>query len=155
MKMYVLNNVQQLSISREEAWAFLSNPGQLENITPEDMKMKALQKLPEYMYEGMIIHQRIQPFPKIYFQWVTEITHIQEGSYFIDEQRLGPFRFWHHEHRLIENKDGVELHDTIHYVMPFSILGRFVHRFLVRKKLDNMFSYRKKELEMYFAMINS
>jgi ligand-binding SRPBCC domain-containing protein len=150
MKMYILNSIQQLPISKEEAWTFFSDPSQLENITPDHMSMKPMQELPKYMYEGMVILYRIEPFFKINMKWVTEITHIQEGEYFIDEQRFGPFRFWHHRHRLIENKDGVELQDTVQYVMPFSILGRVAHRFFVRKRIENIFSYRKKQLEAHF-----
>ncbi|MFA1819785.1 hypothetical protein ACDX78_06250 [Virgibacillus oceani] len=153
MKMYILNSIQQLPISKEEAWTFFSDPSQLENITPDDMSMKLIHELPDCMYEGMIIRHQIEPFPLFHMKWVTEVTHIQEGEYFIDEQRFGPFRFWHHQHRLIENKDGVELRDTVHYVMPFSILGRFVHRFFIRKRIENIFSYRKAQLEGYFEKI--
>ena len=148
--MYILNSIQQLPISKEEAWAFFSDPSQLENITPDHMSMKPMQELPKYMYEGMIILYRIEPFFKVNMKWVTEITHIQEGKYFIDEQRFGPFRFWHHQHRLIENKAGVELQDTVHYVMPFSILGRVAHQLFIRKRIENIFSYRKKQLETHF-----
>ena len=151
MKMYVLNSIQQLPISLEEAWDFFSNPNQLKKITSDDIAMKVMDDLPEQIYEGMIVRYRIQPIFKFNMQWVTEITHIKERVQFIDEQRFGPFRFWHHQHRLVEIKDGVELQDTVHYVMPFSILGRFVHRFFVRKLLESIFSYRKKQLDAYFG----
>jgi ligand-binding SRPBCC domain-containing protein len=154
MKMYVLNSIQQLPISLEEAWNFFSDPSQLEKITSDDMALKVLHDLPEHMYEGMITRYRIEPFPKLYMQWVTEITHIQEGERFIDVQRFGPFRFWHHQHRLTEIKGGVELEDTVHYVMPFSILGRLVHLLVIRKRLENIFSYRKEQLEAYFGKVN-
>ncbi|WP_164216047.1 SRPBCC family protein [Virgibacillus sp. YIM 98842] len=150
MKIYVLNSKQQLPISKEEAWTFFSDPSQLEGITSDDMSLKPMHDLPKRMYEGMIVRYQIEPFPKWHLQWVTEITHIKEGKYFIDEQRFGPFRFWHHQHRLIENRDGVELQDTVHYVMPFSIIGRIAHRLFVRKRLEGIFSYRKIQLEAYF-----
>jgi ligand-binding SRPBCC domain-containing protein len=155
MKMYVLNSIQKLPITREKAWEFFSDPSQLENITSNDMSLEVTHALPKRMYEGMIIRYRMQPFPKWYIQWVTEITHIQEGEQFIDEQRFGPFRFWHHQHRLIEIKGGVELQDTVHYVMPYSVFGRFAHRLVVRKRLESIFSYRKDQLEAYFGKINA
>jgi len=153
MKIYVLSSTQQLPISREEAWDFFSDPNQLESITSDDMSMKPMHDLPKRMYEGMIIHYHIQPIPKFNMKWITEITHIQEGAYFIDEQRFGPFRFWHHQHRLTASKGGVELQDTVHYVMPFSVVGRFAHQLFVRKRLESIFSYRKEQLEAYFGKI--
>src|SRR5690625_5332525 len=111
------------------------------------MSLEVTHALPKRMYEGMIIRYRMQPFPKWYIQWVTEITHIQEGEQFIDEQRFGPFRFWHHQHRLIENKAGVELQDTVHYVMPFSILGRVAHQFFIRKRIENRSEEHTSELQ--------
>lgn len=151
MKIYTLTNRQHLPISREEAWNFLSSPAQLENITSDNLSFQPLAPLPLSMYEGMIIGYQLKPFLNIRMQWVTEITHIEEGKRFIDEQRFGPFRFWHHEHCLNESKHGIEIQDTIHYVMPFSIFGRIVHRVYIRKMLEATFSYRKQQIEAYFS----
>ncbi|GAB3799690.1 SRPBCC family protein [Virgibacillus kimchii] len=155
MKMYELNSTQQLPITMEEAWDFFSDPSQLESITSEDMALKIIGSLPERMYEGMIIRYRIQPFSMLKMQWITEITHIKKGEQFIDEQRFGPFRYWQHQHRLTEITGGVELQDTVHYVMPFSILGRFAHQLFVRKRLENIFSFRKEQLEAHFGKLDS
>ena len=150
MKMYTLIANQHLPISREEVWEFLSNPAQLESITSGNLSFQALDPLPKAMYEGMIIRYQIQPFLNIRTQWITEITHIEEGKRFIDEQRFGPFRFWHHEHHLFEKDGGSEIQDIVQYVMPFSIFGRVAHHLYIRKMLEDIFSYRKQQVESFF-----
>lgn len=150
MKMYTLTSSQQLPVSREEAWNFISNPTQLENITSDNMSFHVLDALPQAMYEGMIIRYQIQPLLKIRMHWITEITHMEKGIMFVDEQRFGPFRFWHHEHRLIENENGTEIRDIVHYVMPFSFIGRAAHKIRIRSMLENIFSFRKQQIEAYF-----
>ncbi|SDI68586.1 SRPBCC family protein [Natribacillus halophilus] len=154
MKMYTLNSTLQLPITRDDAWGFFSDPNQLGNITPDNMSFQILDELSDPMYAGMIIRYRIQPFAGFHVHWVTEITHVREGEYFVDEQRFGPFRFWHHQHRFHEIEGGVEMRDTVHYVMPFSIFGRLVHRLAVHKRLEEIFSFRKKQLEAYFGKMD-
>lgn len=149
MNLYTLTTTQHLPVSRHEAWDFLSNPSQLENITSSDMSFRPLAPLPPKMYEGMIIRYQIKPFLGIRMNWVTEITHIDEGHMFIDVQRFGPFRFWHHEHRLMETEHGTEMQDKVYYVMPFSVLGRVVHRVVIRKMLENIFEYRRQQIAFY------
>lgn len=151
MKMYRLRNTQKLPISLDEAWEFLSNPNQLENITTDELSFQKLHDIPDKMYEGMLMQLRLKPFLRIQLDWLTEITHIKEKEYFIDEQRLGPFRFWHHEHRVLPIEGGVEIQDTVHYVMPFSILGRFVHWLFLRKQLENIFNFREEAIEKVFS----
>lgn len=151
MKMYRLSNTQKLPISLEEAWEFLSNPTQLENITTDELSFQKLHDIPDKMYEGMLMQLRLKPFLGIPIDWLTEITHIKEKEYFIDEQRVGPFRFWHHEHRVLPIEGGVEIQDTVHYVMPFSIFGRFVHWLFLRKQVENIFIYREETMEKVFG----
>ncbi|WP_059105005.1 SRPBCC family protein [Shouchella shacheensis] len=153
MKLYTLTSTQQLPISRKEAWAFFSDPNQLSNITPDNMTFKIMEAISENMHAGMIIRYRIRPFSWLQVQWVTEITHILKGERFVDEQRFGPFRLWHHQHIFTEVEGGVEVQDVVHYVMPLSILGRLVHRLIVRKRLEEIFSFRKKQLSTYFGRV--
>lgn len=151
MKMYRLTSNQKLPISLEEAWEFLANPRQLENITDDNLSFKILDELPDEIYEGMIMRYELQPFIGIRIKWVAEISEIREGKYFIDVQRSGPFSYWKHNHQLTEIEGGVEMHDTVDYVMPFSILGQFVHWLFLRKKLENVFVLRKEEMRKIFG----
>jgi ligand-binding SRPBCC domain-containing protein len=95
--------------------------------------------------------------------WVTEINHVvaptdlSEGRIwqFVDEQRLGPFRFWHHLNRSTPTADGVEMEDVVHYVMPWGWLGRLVHRVFVERRLRNIFDYRRDYLGALFEQRSS
>lgn len=151
MKIYQFNVSQQLPISIQEAWDFFSEPENLSSITPDDMSFQILDCTSGKMHEGMIIQYRVQPFPFLKVKWVTAITYVHEKNKFIDEQRFGPFRFWHHEHQFKEVEGGTKMTDIIHYAVPFSVIGRFAHKLLIRKRLEDIFLFRRKKLMDYFG----
>ena len=99
----------------------------------------------------MIITYRIRPVLGIPITWVTEITHVQEPSHFVDEQRFGPYRFWHHKHLFKATKDGVEMEDIVDYAMPLGPLGSIPHALLIRKRLEGIFDYRERVLKELFG----
>ena len=151
MKLYSIHTKQKLPISLEEAWKFISDPRNLEVITPKSMGFKTLSGDENEMFAGQIIHYKITPLFGISMQWVTEITHVQDRKFFVDEQRFGPYNFWHHKHFLKEIPGGVEMEDIVHYKVPMGILGRMVHPFLVKPKLEEIFEYRQKKLIELFG----
>ncbi|WP_231634293.1 SRPBCC family protein [Salinicoccus sp. YB14-2] len=155
MKMYTLTRYQKLPVTPEEAWAFFSNPKQLEEITPDDMPFEMIGDGPPGMYAGMIIEYNIEPFPKFPVKWITEITHVEEGKYFVDEQRFGPFKFWHHQHHFREIEGGVEIIDTVNYILPFSLIGRITHNLVVKGRLAEIFDFRQKTLKAAFGEIEN
>jgi ligand-binding SRPBCC domain-containing protein len=107
------------------------------------------------MYAGQIIQYIVKPFPFMTTHWVTEITHVHEGSYFVDEQRFGPYALWHHKHFLRPVDNGVEMEDVIDYKLPFGILGRWGHSILVKKELLKIFKYREQKLSSIFGTVPS
>src|SRR5262245_51949451 len=127
MKTYTLQARQALPISLTTAWDFFSNPRRLVDITPPWLNFRVTSPLPEKMYPGMIITYQIRPFANVAVNWLTEITHMQEPFLFVDEQRAGPYRFWHHQHQFREIAGGMEIIDLVHYAMPFSVFGRMLH----------------------------
>lgn len=151
MKLYTLHTRQKLPVSLAEAWSFFSDPSNLNVITPEDMKFQTLSGDDRKMFAGQIIHYKISPFSGITLQWVTEITHMESSVFFVDEQRFGPYKFWHHKHFFKEIEGGIEMEDLIHYQVPFGFIGTLFHPFLVRPKLKAIFDYRKKKLEELFG----
>lgn len=151
MRLYTLHTRQKLPISVEEAWAFFSDPSNLNTITPDDMKFRTLSGDDRKMFAGQIIHYKISPFRGITMQWVTEITHMEPSIYFVDEQRFGPYKFWHHKHFFRTIEGGIEMEDLIHYQVPFGFIGNLFHPFLVRPKLKAIFDFRKKKLEELFG----
>jgi len=153
MKIYTLHAKQSLPISKQKAWDFLSDPKNLKVITPEYMGFHILSGADRPMFAGQIIQYIVTPVLGLKTKWVTEITHSEEGEYFVDEQRFGPYALWHHKHFIKEIDGGVEMEDIIDYKVPFGILGQLVHPFLVKPKLDEIFEYRKKKLEALFGKL--
>ncbi|MBD3274266.1 MAG: cell division inhibitor [Candidatus Marinimicrobia bacterium] len=151
MKMYRLQTTQNLTVSIDEAWEFFSNPANLQSITPDSLRFKILTDLPQKMYEGLIVQYKVTAFAGIPMNWVTEIKHVQEGALFVDEQRFGPYKFWHHQHHFREIEGGVEMKDIVHYSLPFGVLGRLVHGLLIKQQLNGIFEFRKQMLADKFG----
>jgi len=146
-----LKQTQILPISIEEAWDFFSTPRNLDEITPEDLGFKITYLPSEKMYEGQIITYKVMIFPNIWVPWVTEITHVKEGSSFVDQQLSGPYKLWHHLHTFEEHPEGVLMTDLVHYSIGFSLLGEIPHRLLVKEKLKRIFQFRREAIEARFA----
>jgi len=151
VKIYRLETIQNLPISQKEAWNFLSDPRNLKTITPDYMGFEIVSGAASKMYAGQILQYIVTPLLNIPLKWVTEITHIREGEYFVDEQRFGPYSLWHHKHFIKPIKNGVEMIDIVDYKVPFGILGQLVQPFLVRPKLEEIFEYRKNALDSIFG----
>ncbi|WP_108804493.1 SRPBCC family protein [Aquimarina sp. Aq107] len=155
MKIYTLKAKQNLPISLQEAWDFLSDPNNLKTITPDYMGFKILSGAEKKMYAGQIIQYIVTPVAGIKTKWVTEITHSVDKEYFVDEQRFGPYALWHHKHFIKEIPGGVEMEDIIDYKVPFGFLGQLVHPFIVKPKLKEIFDYREKKLIELFGTLNN
>ena len=142
---------QVLPIGREEAWGFFSDPRNLAVITPPEMGFEITSPLPESVYTGLIVTYRVRPLFGVPVQWVTEITHVDEGRYFVDEQRLGPYRVWHHEHHFEEIDGGLLMRDIVHYSVPLGPLGELVNRAVVRRRVEEIFAFRRAVLGQRFG----
>jgi len=147
---YTLESHQYLSINLEEAWSFFSDPSNLAKITPSSMGFDITSGKPGPMYEGQMISYKIGILPPFKSNWVTEITKIAEGSYFIDEQRAGPYLMWHHEHHFKPSGEGTAMYDKVSYRIPGGPIGHLAHSLFIRKKLMTIFSYRYDTMESYF-----
>jgi len=148
---YRLSSKQKLPISVDEAWGFLSNPNNLKEITPDYMSFDVVSGGDKSMYAGQIIQYIVTPLFGIKTNWVTEITHLVEKKYFVDEQRFGPYSMWHHKHFIKSVEGGVEMEDIIDYKVPFGAIGRFFHPILVKPKLVEIFNYRTLKLIELFG----
>jgi ligand-binding SRPBCC domain-containing protein len=142
--MYTLFREQIIPTSLDKAWRFVSNPKNLNQITPEDMEFKIISEVPDEMYDGLLIEYlvKIPSFGKR--KWVTEIKHIRLHKSFVDEQRIGPYNFWYHYHEIQEAELGVKIIDRVSYELPYWILGKIMHSLLIRKILNRIFDYRKE-----------
>jgi len=141
---------QFLPITLDEAWEFFATPKNLNEITPNDMVFEIISELPTKMYEGLMIQYNIRPFLNIPLNWCTEITHIREYEFFVDEQRKGPYKIWHHQHHFKTVDDGVLMTDILHYDIGKGVFGWMAGKLFVDKKVKSIFAYRSKTLETYF-----
>ncbi len=152
MGFYQFHFTQKVNASRDEIWDFIATPRNLQKITPDYMSFEILSKnLPEKMYQGMMISYNVRPVFGIKTQWVTEITHIREKEYFVDEQRVGPYSIWHHEHRIVPIENGVLMEDTVSYKPPFGFLGSIANSLLIRNKIKEIFAYREIAVDQEFG----
>ncbi len=148
--MHKLQQEQILPITLEEAWNFFATPKNLNEVTPKDLVFEITSEVPNKMYEGLIITYKIKPMLNIPINWATEITHIKEMEFFVDEQRKGPYNIWHHEHHFKAVSNGVLMTDILHYDIGKSIFGWIAGKLFVHQQVKKIFSYRYKVLEEYF-----
>lgn len=148
--MYQLKRKQLVKTDLQTCWDFFSSPKNLSVITPEKMKFTVLTEQPETMYEGLMIAYKVSPVLGIPLGWITEIKTVKEGLFFVDEQRKGPYKIWHHEHHFEVVEDGILMTDIVSYTLPFGFLGKFAHWLFVRKQLEAIFEYRFKKVEEIF-----
>lgn len=153
MAFYQFQKEQFIKASINEAWDFISSPQNLKKITPGKMGFDIrTPNLPDKIYEGMIISYKVSPLWGIPTTWVTEITHIRDNSYFVDEQRVGPYSIWHHQHFILPVENGILMRDIVSYKPPFGLLGRIANTLLIKNKLTEIFDYRAKVLENIFPL---
>lgn len=155
MATFTLKRVQRLPISLEHAWDFFSAPDNLKVITPPYMgfHVHTDPAFLTHMYAGQIIDYTVTPLLGIPLYWMSEITHVEHQRFFVDEQRVGPYALWHHQHHFKAIEGGVEMTDLVHYRLPLGILGRLAHAIFVRRQLEGIFNYRWKKLEELFGVM--
>ena len=153
MFVYTLKRVQLLPISPDAAWDFFSSPSNLGAITPAYLKFNVTSD-PEFlskMYAGQIITYTVRPLLDIPLFWMTEIKHVQPGVFFVDEQRVGPYAIWHHQHHFKAVPGGVEMTDLVHYKLPLGPLGALARWLFVGRQLEGIFDFRRDKLEQLFG----
>lgn len=151
-KVYSFKKTQRIPVSLEVIWDYFSTPDNLETITPGNMHFKTISKFHgDKLYPGQVIEYKLSPFLGIQFYWMTEITHVDDKKFFVDEQRFGPYSLWHHQHHFKEIEGGVEMTDTVHYKVPFWFIGDIANTIFIKKQLEQIFDYRFKKVEELFG----
>ena len=151
MRIFKLKYSQKLPINLNEAWDFLSSPNNLELITPKSMDFNIIDWDKKKAYPGQIIQYTVKPLLGIKINWVTEITQVRDKEFFIDEQRFGPYTFWHHKHFIKEIEGGIIMEDVIHYKPPFGLIGVLLNFLFINSKLNSVFKHRELELIKTFG----
>ena len=152
MAVYSIKTVQKIPVSPEKAWDFFSSPANLQAITPAKMGFRIIsQHHGSVMYPGQIIEYKVRPLLGISLYWMTEITHVEHQKFFVDEQKFGPYRIWHHQHHFKAIEGGVEMTDIVHYKNPLWILGDLANALFVKRQLSQIFDYRFQKVEELFG----
>jgi ligand-binding SRPBCC domain-containing protein len=148
-----LHRTQIIPRPPAEVWEFFATPRNLNALTPPDLSFQIVGELPARMYAGQLIEYRIGILPGVRVRWLTEITHVRDFEYFVDEQRIGPYRLWHHEHRFTPSTDGrtVTMTDEVSYEVGWGPIGEIVHALWVGRQLTTIFDYRAKRVGELFA----
>jgi ligand-binding SRPBCC domain-containing protein len=150
-KVHYLKSIQKLPVSLEEVWEFFSNANNLLTITPPFLNLVVTNEVfGEEVYPGQIISHKGKPIAGIAVSWVTEITHLEKMKFFVDEQRKGPYKLWHHQHHFKAIEGGSEMTDLVHYAIPFGIASEAFHS-IVKKKLREIFDYRFNKINELFG----
>jgi ligand-binding SRPBCC domain-containing protein len=151
MKLHRLETIQRLPVTLNEAWRYFSDASNLAKITPPSLGFEVTSPLPDRVYAGLIITYRVRPLFGVPVNWVTEITHVDEQRLFVDEQRFGPYRFWHHQHHFRAVDGGVEMTDIVHYALPPG--GGIARGLIVAPRLKQIFDYRREVLERTYGTL--
>ena len=150
MAHYQIIEQQLINAPIQEIWDFIANPLNLEKITPTELGFEITSAVPIKMYPGLIICYKVTPLLGIKTPWVTEITHVKPGEFFVDEQRIGPYKLWHHQHHLRRVGDQVEMTDIITYSPPMGVIGGLFNRLIIKKKLKQIFNHRRNVIDQLF-----
>jgi ligand-binding SRPBCC domain-containing protein len=143
---------QKVPATLDEVWSFFSNPENLKKMTPPELNLKVTNEVfGEDVYAGQVMTYKVRPLLGIPLFWLTEITHVADKKYFVDEQRKGPYKLWHHQHHFRAIEGGVEMTDLVHYRLPFGFLGSIANSVLVKKELEKIFAYRYHKIVELFG----
>lgn len=152
-RIYHIERVQKIPADINTVWDFIASPHNLARITPDNMGF-VVTSPPQQggMYAGQIITYKVSPIAGIKLNWMTEITHVKDKEYFVDEQRFGPYAFWHHQHFIRPIAGGAEMRDLVHYKIPYGFIGDMANSLLVKRKLKEIFDFRYKAIENLFGI---
>lgn len=154
MSIYILHQTQKIPQALPKVWDFISSPDNLKHITPPYMGFNVTSKnLADKMYPGMIISYKVSPVLGIPLTWVTEISQVRDMQFFVDEQRVGPYKLWHHQHHLQEIPGGVLMTDIVTYQPPFGVLGNIANALFIKRQLNTIFEFRRKKIEELFGVM--
>ena len=154
MAFFQFSSTQKIPASLGEVWHFISAPDNLRDITPPYMQFTVTSKTGgDHMYAGMIITYKVSPLLRIPMRWMTEITHMRENEYFVDEQRVGPYRLWHHQHKITAVEGGVEMTDIVTYAPPFGPIGKIANALFIKRQLREIFEFRRSAIERRFGTV--
>jgi ligand-binding SRPBCC domain-containing protein len=148
---HTLSQEQFIPAPLDRVWDYFATPANLDAMTPPDLKFKLVGEPAGPMRTGQLITYRIRLLPAIWTSWLTEIREVQDHAGFVDEQRIGPYKFWHHEHRFYAVPGGVRMTDLVTYDLGYGPIGELLHALWIRPKLERIFAFRRAKVHERFG----
>jgi ligand-binding SRPBCC domain-containing protein len=148
---HTLRREQLIPAAVGAVWDFFATPKNLDLLTPPGLKFFTPAPPEGRMYAGQLIAHRIRIFPGYWARWLTEIRQVREREYFVDEQRVGPYKFWYHEHHFRAAPGGTLMTDQITYQVCYGPLGWLVNELWIKRALRKIFDYRRGAIERAFG----
>jgi ligand-binding SRPBCC domain-containing protein len=138
---YRLEREQYLRAPMEVVFSFFADARNLERLTPPWLGFRIetpgrITMRPETRIDYTL---RLVGVP---IRWRTRIVEWNPGVGFVDEQEMGPYAHWRHEHRFETVGEGVLMTDVVCYALPFGFIGRGIHVLMVRPALERIFDFR-------------
>ena len=150
MSIQVLRREQFIPAPLELVWEYFCDPRNLDEITPPDMKFTIVSVDPGHIVEGQIIEYRVEFIRGLRSLWLTEIAHVREQEYFVDEQRIGPYQFWYHEHSFTAADGGTWMRDKVTYSIGYGLLGDLLNSLWINQRLKSIFDFRTVKVKTIF-----
>ncbi len=147
---YHLERRQFIPLPRSEVFAFFSDAGNLEAITPPSVHFRILSPRPILIQEGTLIDYRLKLLG-IPFRWQTRIESFQPPHRFSDTQQRGPYKLWRHTHEFHEQDGGTLMIDRVQYQLALGPIGWLAHAWFVGRQLAHIFDYRYSAIERLLA----
>jgi hypothetical protein len=149
IRVYHFTRRQRIARSRDEVFGFFENPLNLEAVTPAFLRFKTLTPPPIQMAVGALIDYELRLYG-VPIRWRTRIDEFDPPRRFVDTQRRGPYRRWHHAHEFVEVDDGTLMIDRVEYELPLGPLGSLANTLFVRRSLKQIFDYRRDGVDQMF-----
>ncbi len=150
MSVHRLERELFIPATREQVWEYFCDPSNLNEMTPPDLNFIIISNDLAVMFEGQLIEYRVEFVRGLRSLWLTEIAHVRAGEYFVDEQRLGPYRFWYHEHTFRAVDGGTQMNDRVTYSIGFGWLGDFLNAVWIGRRLKGIFDFRAEKMGQVF-----
>ncbi|WP_374073398.1 TIGR01777 family oxidoreductase [Bdellovibrio bacteriovorus] len=127
----------------ENIFPFFQDAGNLEQFNPPNYDLHVEKVSSTEIKQGTSIDYRLK-IHGVPSRWKTEIDEWLPPYKFVDKQKLGPYRFWHHTHEFRPFCGGTLVVDKVRYRLPLGYLGWVLGAKIVKSDVEKIFSFRRK-----------
>lgn len=149
MRVRTLRTEQTLPRPVEEVFAFFSDAGNLDVLTPPWLHFRVLTP-GVAMRQGAVIEYRLR-WRGLPLFWRTQIGDWRPPFRFVDRALKSPYLLWVHEHVFEPCPGGTRMTDRVDYAVPGGWLEPAVTRWVVAPDVGRIFAYRRDKMREAFG----